>query len=352
MIRRTKHNQLRKQPKRRRSTASSSASYPPVRVPDTARRRRRRQRTEGVRSGLSILKRIVFSSRWISLGLLVLTIYALVIIVQERRFYLDYIPVDGNMSFEREEIVAASELAGNHIFSANPSLAAANITALPGVISATVLLEWPNAVQIEIIEEQPVAVWQENGLAYGITGSGRLVPTGFPLTGLLQIIPESEEEAPASVSAAIEEADTALDADAMEIVDEMTEGEQTDDELAAEKSSDATAAVETEASADSDDNDEPENELDTSVAYVPQEVLNGALSLRQLRPSINELYYRPSGGLIYRDARGWQVYFGTGTDMNQKLVLYETILNDLLTRGQNPRYISVSNMSKPYYLAQ
>ena len=160
MARNMKRNQLRKQPKRRRTKSSAAANFSRRSVPATAKKRRRRQKTEGVRFGLVTLKRIILSSRWVSLGLLALTIFALVIIVQERRFYLIYIPVEGAVTYPPEEIVAASNLAGDHIFSADPSKAAAEITALPGVISSTVSLKWPNQVTIEIADEAPVAVLQ------------------------------------------------------------------------------------------------------------------------------------------------------------------------------------------------
>jgi hypothetical protein len=81
-------------------------------------------------------------------------------------------------------------------------------------------------------------------------------------------------------------------------------------------------------------------------------VLEGALMLRQLRPNIDTLYYRPSSGLSYQDGRGWRVYFGTGTDMQQKLVVYEAIVAELLAQELTPTYISVSNQEKPYYMAR
>ncbi len=336
-------------------------------MPPTAKKRRRRQRTEGVRFGLAALKRIVFSSRWISLALLALTVYALVIIVQERRFYLTYIPVEGAVSFEDEEIITASNLAGSHIFAADPSKAAAAIAELPGVISSTVSLKWPNQALIEITEEAPVAVWQENGVSYGITDGGRLIPVGFPLTGLLQIIPESGSATPAVVS--VEEGEPGAEeaADAPETVEEVAAADEVEtadtaieepvtasDGESAEGNEENSAATAEESSTNGEaqESEAADSELETSIAFVPQEVLLGALSLRELRPAINELYYRPSEGLSFQDGRGWRVHFGTGTDMNQKLVLYETILNDLLARGINPVTISVSNKEKPYYLAQ
>jgi hypothetical protein len=38
--------------------------------------------------------------------------------------------------------------------------------------------------------------------------------------------------------------------------------------------------------------------------------------------------------------------------MNQKLAVYETLIDDLLARGIQPAYISVSNQEKPYYMTQ
>jgi hypothetical protein len=56
--------------------------------------------------------------------------------------------------------------------------------------------------------------------------------------------------------------------------------------------------------------------------------------------------------LSYEDGRGWRVYFGTGNDMAQKMIIYEAIVEDLLARGLTPAYISVSNKEKPYYRLQ
>jgi hypothetical protein len=352
MARNMKRNKLRKQPKKRRTYSSSAVNFPRLNVPKTARKRRRRQKTEGVRFGLVALKRIVFSSRWISLGLLALTIFALVIIVQERRFYLNYFPVEGAVTYQPEEIVAASNLAGSHIFAADPSGAAAEIAALPGVISSTVSLKWPNQVYIEIAEEAPVVVWQENGLSFGVTSGGRLIPVGFPITGLLQIIPERNSIAAAAPVGAEEEL---IAEEETEIVEEApaVEEDVTLDEGVEEGADEGVETVDDNANdGEAADRESVVTELEPSIVFVPQEVLQGALNLRELRPNISELYYRPSEGLSYQDGRGWRVHFGTGTDMNQKLVLYETILDDLLTRGISPVYISVSNKYKPYYLAQ
>lgn len=86
-------------------------------------------------------------------------------------------------------------------------------------------------------------------------------------------------------------------------------------------------------------------------AFVADEVLAGALRLRELRSNIDRLYFDPGNGLSYQDGRGWRAYFGSGLNMEQKLVVYETIVEDLLERAINPAYISVRNEAKPYYMA-
>ena len=96
-----------------------------------------------------------------------------------------------------------------------------------------------------------------------------------------------------------------------------------------------------------------QTEIDQSSeieAYVPADVLQGALALRELRPNIDQLFYRPGSGLSYQDGRGWRAYFGSGKEMAQKLVVYEKIVEELIERAETPSYISVRNHAKPYYL--
>lgn len=307
---------LRKQPKRQRMNSTSAVNIPQLKMPETANKRRRRKKTEPVRFGLNTLKRFVLSTRWLSLALLVVAVYALVQIYQDGRFYLSYIPVEGAVAISPEEIAEASGLAGSHVFAADPSQAARNIGALPGVISATVTLKWPNQVYIEVSEESPVAVWLENGVEYGVTSSGRLIPAVRLSPGLLQI--ESE----------------------MTAVGPNPDDQGTPTEMVGQ----ASAGNEQAASA-------PKLQ-ETALAFVPRDVLEGALQLQEMRPAIEKLYYKPEGGLSIQDGRGWRGYFGTGAEMNQKLAVYETIVADLLARGIQPAYISVSNQEKPYYKAQ
>ena len=302
---------LRKQPKMRRM--ETAVTMPRLSVPKNARRRRRRNQSP-VRVPLTSLRQILLSARWLSLGLLALSIYALTLIGMDENFYLTAIPVEGVISVPATEVVQASNLAGSHIFAADPGTAAQQIMDnVPGIISAQVTLNWPNQVQITVTEDSPIAIWVEGSNQFWVTRTGRLVPARSASLGLLMI--QSEVEGVVAATAVT----------ATPTADDQTEGEN--------------AAVVVESAA-------------ANMRFLPHDVLAGALQLKQLRPNIDRLYYRPSSGLSYQDGRGWRVFFGTGTDMSQKLVVYETIVEELLAQGLTPQYVSVSNQEKPYYLAQ
>jgi len=313
---------LRKQPKRRRVQSTSAVNLPQLKMPKTADKRRRRKKTEPVRFGLNTLKRFLFSSRWISLGLLIVSVYALVDIYREQRFYLTYIPVEGSVAVSPDEIAEASGLAGRHAFAADPTEAARKIGEIPGIISATVTLRWPNQVFIAVNEEVPVAIWAENDREFGVTQSGRLIPAVQLRQDLLRI--ESETEfTPFPIG-----------------------GDRTSGKLSLPKEKDDAGSASANTKNGKDDGQEKQL---TSLAFIPPDILNGAMQLQALRPTIDTLYYKPAGGLSYEDERGWRGYFGTGMQMNQKLVVYEAIVADLKARGIQPEYISVSNQEKPYY---
>ena len=289
----------------RRVKSAHTLPIPRMELPQEARRRRRRNQRSRRRARLPLgsVRQLVLSTRWISLLLLAAVSGALVMIGLDEQFFLTVIPVDGAVSIPAAEIVEASQLAGAHIFAVEPEAAAQRVAEVPGVINAAVSLKWPNQVLVEVQEDSPLMVWQEGEQQYWVTGNGRLIPVRATVPGLLLV----ESEMP--VAPTTQQPDSAAEIP-------------------------LTPAAPT-----------------ANIAFIPQAVMDGAVQLRQLRPNIEKLYYRGDSGLSYQDGRGWRVYFGTGTDMNQKLVIYETIVAELLARGLTPQYISVSNQEKPYYRA-
>jgi hypothetical protein len=84
---------------------------------------------------------------------------------------------------------------------------------------------------------------------------------------------------------------------------------------------------------------------------IGKDIVDGALQLRALRPNIDVLFYRPIDGLGLVDGRGWRVYFGTGTDMPQKLLVYETLVDEVWQEGNGvwPHLFDVGDLRAPYY---
>lgn len=279
----------------RRLEAAAFVAQPKLQVPKTARKRQRRN-FRRVRLPVAGIRQVVFSARWVSMLLLAMVVYALILIGLDEQFYVTTIPVDGANAIPAAEIVTASQLARQHIFAADPAGAAAGILAVPGVLSATVTVQWPNQVHIQIKEDSPTAVWVEGGNQYWVMANGRLLPARANMLGLLVI----EAEGMQAVATAVP---------------------------TAENNSIPTA----------------------NTAFVPADVLVGAQQLRALRPNIDRLYYQPGNGLSYQDGRGWRAYFGSGLDMEQKLVVYETIIEQLQSRGITPAYVSVANQERPFY---
>lgn len=79
-------------------------------------------------------------------------------------------------------------------------------------------------------------------------------------------------------------------------------------------------------------------------------IVSGALQLKSMYPAMDMVRYNPIKGLGYQDGRGWMAWFGTGTNMPEKIRIYNAIVDNLLARGVSVGEINVVNPDAPYYL--
>jgi hypothetical protein len=82
-------------------------------------------------------------------------------------------------------------------------------------------------------------------------------------------------------------------------------------------------------------------------ARIPQSIVDGALYLHK-RQNIPVLLYDPEKGLGHHNPGGWTVWFGTGEDMETKLLVY----NELVTEFKGvlqPGEIFMNDPDRPYY---
>ena len=78
-------------------------------------------------------------------------------------------------------------------------------------------------------------------------------------------------------------------------------------------------------------------------------MLEGARQLKILRPNIELLHYDIGQGLSYQDGRDWRGYFGTGNNMGTKLLVYETLVENLMSRDIWPKVVNVVEPGTPFH---
>jgi cell division septal protein FtsQ len=89
----------------------------------------------------------------------------------------------------------------------------------------------------------------------------------------------------------------------------------------------------------------PQGEIDPAI-------VGGAVQLHALVPEIMQLRYHPDYGLGYNDPRGWEVWFGTGTDMPDRMQVYRALIEDLVTSGIQPRAVFAMSPHRVWYTTQ
>jgi hypothetical protein len=90
--------------------------------------------------------------------------------------------------------------------------------------------------------------------------------------------------------------------------------------------------------------------LSTARAFIAPDTVLAAQTLSAYIPSGTVLMYEPKYGLGWSDPRGWRAFFGTsGTDIAQKLQVYQALVEDLTRRGIQPAIISVEFPNAPFY---
>jgi hypothetical protein len=236
-----------------------------------------------------------FRWRYISLLLMVVLAATAIFIASSDMFVVTRAEIgweSGPHNMPIEEIYSESGTAGKHILSIDPVQVQHKLELSPSIESAQVLLQWPAVVIIRVREREPALIWEQQGRRYWVDLNGHLMVERRVIDTLLHIVNEGEE------------------------IPFQCPG--------------------------------PNCQEQDAITIDP-EVVRGAQHLKTLRTNIDVLYYDPVRGLSYQDGRGWRAYFGLGATMDTRLIVYETLVASLESRGIRPLYIDVSNPDAPYY---
>lgn len=200
-------------------------------------------------------------------------------------FYVHTVAVGGMETLTKEEVFALTDSANFHLFWVDPEQIRENLIASPTITDAEVRLGWPPQMVQIVIQERQPALVWEQAGA----------ATWIDLQGQVMQLRE----------------------DRTDLIRVSYEGL-------------ADAAL---------------GPNDT----IPADVVNGALQLRALLTDIDVMRYDPNLGLGFRDARGWDAWLGVGTDMPNKILIYNALVDDLLSRGITPSIVNVADPEAVYY---
>lgn len=201
-------------------------------------------------------------------------------------FYVSTIRVGDANYITAEEIFTHARVADFHIFWLTPEEVAANVTEYAAIAEADVRLGWPpNMVTITVQEREPALIWEQDGVAYWVDIQGNVMDQREERDDLVRVI---------------------VDDPAVESPVGTSEG-------------------------------------------LASEIVLGVLQLHDLRPDILTWRYHPVDGLGWRNANGWDVWLGTGTNMEEKLRIYDAQAVSLIARGIQPGVINIVDPDAPYY---
>lgn len=226
--------------------------------------------------------------RWRILSALIVLVFGamLVFIFTTDLFYVRSVRVRGLGYLTTEEVFGFADVANYHLFWLDPDVVRDSILRSSSIADARVELAWPpHMINIEIEERQPAIIWSEAGQRLWVDLQGRMMPARVETNNLIRV----------EVTAG------AFD-------ETLTDGQQ----------------------------------LDKDIVF-------GALQLQELLPQNSFLNYDRVHGLGWTDENGWQVWMGAGTGMTDKLKIYQTLVQDLITRGIQPGEINIANPNAPFY---
>ena len=201
--------------------------------------------------------------------------------------------VIGNQMLTPAEIHTALDITGRPTFLLIPSELEKRLRLqFPELAAAKVKLELPNTVTVQVVERRPVIRWEQGDGYTWIAEDGIAFRPHGDLPGLISVV--------------------ALSAPPIE-------GIVSPDSL-------------------------------TPAPFLSPEMVKAIKELAAHVPPGVQVLYEENFGLGWIDPRGWKVYFGTsGSDMELKVRVYESLVASLTGRGIQPAMINVTYPTAPYY---
>jgi len=223
--------------------------------------------------------------RLVSLAMIAVLVGVLIMFFSVDAFYIRSVSVSELNYLTKEEVFAFTDIANMHVFWVNREQVRDNLLRSPSIADADVLITWPPDMIRITIEEREPQLVWEQG------GTAVWVD----LQG--RVMAQREDQA--------------------DLVRVIAESGSFGDSFDIE-------------------------------GQLSPDVVNGALQMQDLL-QVNILRYHETKGLGIKNTNGWDVWFGIGTQMPEKVLIYNSILVSLQARGIQPGEVNIVNPDAPFY---
>jgi hypothetical protein len=247
----------------------------------------------GVEMQLPALPAIQFDIRWVA-GLLSAVLVALLVYFWNAPAYrVDAVQIIGLQRLSAYDINELLGVRGELIFNLDPSQIEQRLReAFPEFISVRASVGLPNLVTVQVAERQPLLTWKQDGRTTLVDAAGMPFPLRDGGEVQTQAIIEALSPPPSVIT------------------------------------QDIPAGL---------------------APFMPIEMVTGILSMSAQAPPNTPLIYDARHGLGWKDAQGWEAYFGSVQDIEMKLRIYQALVKKLKQDDLNPALISVEYVHAPYY---
>ncbi|HEY44814.1 MAG TPA: FtsQ-type POTRA domain-containing protein [Anaerolineae bacterium] len=257
------------------------------------RRKRTRRRYDfalptgiGVEARLPAIPTVHLGSRLLTIFLLSSVILALGRAFSSNDFYVEQAKVLGNKLLSNDQARSMAQVDGNLVFLIDPQQVADQLMQFPEVLSAQVDIGWPNQVEIQLVEREPIVEWDDAGRAWWMSADGVAFIQHGSWPDLIKV---KAEESILHVS------------------------------------------------------------KDPLVPVIKPEVLSAAVTLSAHLPEIEILNYDSEYGLGIEDGIGSKIYFGVEGDMAVKVRMYQQIAERLSAQNIHRVKIFLMDQDHPFY---
>lgn len=298
-----------------RATARNQVARPPV-------RRRYDMNVPTVPEAsisLPSLPALHFSWRILSFGIVAGLLFSLYYLWTSPLFTVNQVEFTGLQRLRPYDLNAVLEIIDRPSFLIVPdTLEVLLMDQFPALTSASVNVEFPNRVLIDLVERTPLLIWVQAGRTDYIDSEGFAFPLDNTTTDVTQLgLP-------------------------------MVQAEGFQNEQAITPAEEPNTGLLTRILKFFKQEEELPKTLQPRQVMEP-DMVKAILLLYDHAPQDSPLLYTEAHGLAWEDQAGWVVYFGDADHIDIKLRVYQTILRYLNKNEQIPELVSVEWVDAPYY---